>query len=317
MKNVICNAFAFKEGWQTSLQLGGKADNRMLQVYMKNIFVSLKSAKLQNPQDDVLLVTNCEVPGAYGALFEKHGIRTMVVPFDRFVMPKEFVWALAFFKLCAVSYILERTEYDRILLIDADTVTTRSYGEMWQEADYHVMLYPVGHSFRHKDREIIRLDYERLYPQHGENLVHYGGEFICGNRAELTLFVKKWEEVYNEMKRQNFPVAQNAGDETVLSIAAAWMPRVTEAGAYIARYWTEEFYLVSTNTTANPVAIWHIPNEKKTGFVTLFHYYEKHGAFPDVKKLCCIFGMRRASRPWNYYTWKNKIMGKLGQYRNQ
>lgn len=312
MKNVICNAFAFREGYQTSIQLGGKADDKMLTVYMKNIFVSLKSAKLHNPQDDVLLVTNCEIPKEYGDLFEQHGIRKMVVPFDRFVMPEKFVWALAYFKLCAMSYVLERTDYDRYLLLDADTVTTHSYEEMWQEADYNLMLYPVGHSFFHKDREIIRRDYERLYAQNTLNLVHYGGEYICAGREELSLFVKLWEAVYNDMKKLGFPVAENAGDETVLSIAAAQMPRVTDAGAYIARYWTEDFYLVSTNTTANPVAVWHIPNEKRTGFVTLFHYYEKHGAFPQTEKLRRIFGMRRDSRPWNYYTVMNKVKRKLG-----
>lgn len=309
-KRVICNAFAFQEGYQTSLQLGGKADEEMLVVYMKNIFVSLKSAKLHNPQDAVLLVTNQEVPAQFAALFAQHDIQTMVVPFDRFVMPKKYVWALAYFKLCALSYVLERTDYEKILLMDADTVTTASYEQMWQEADYELMLYPVGHSFHHKDRVVIRKDYQRLYPDERKNLVHYGGEYICGSRQQVGLFVKNLEAVYNEMKRQDFPVAENAGDETVLSIAAAHMPRITEASAYLARYWTEAFYLVSTNTTANPVVIWHIPNEKKTGFVTLYHYYERYGAFPSVEKLRKIFGMGKDRRPWNYYTIRNKVLGK-------
>lgn len=313
MKNLIINAFAFKEDYQTSLQIGGKADNTLINLYMKNIFVSLKSAKLKNPQDEVMLLTNRPVPGEFAALFDENDIRVQVIAFDDFLLPARFVWSLAFFKLCALSYAVRCLDYERVLLLDADTVTVHSYEELWREADYGVMLFPVGHSFCHRDREIIRKDFQGLYPEKDLNIVHYGGEFVCGRREHLRKFVKECENVYNTLKEQGFSVAGNAGDETVLSIAAAFMGGVTDAQAYIYRYWTNEFYLVSTNTVNNPVAVWHVPDEKKQGFLYLYEFYRKKGVFPDAKRLAEIFGIVKARRPFNYFTLRRKVLGKCGK----
>lgn len=317
MKNVICNAFAFKEDYKTSMQMGGRTDERLLDVYMKNIFVSLKSARLQNPQDDVMLVCNADIPEEYQVLFEKHDIKIRVISYDSFVMPKRFDWSLAFFKLCALQYLAEQTGYDHILLLDADTITMHSFEELWQEADYGILLYGVGHSFRHHDRTLIRSDYQSLYPEGQADIVHYGGEFVCGAREYVQRFVKTCAEVYNTMHDSGFAVSERTGDETILSIAAAETGCVIDASPYIFRFWTEEFYLVSTVTVSNPVAVWHIPNEKKTGFLRMFDYFEKHGAFPPVAKAARMFGMVPARRPFNRYTLGNKIRGKIAALRKE
>lgn len=51
MNNLIFTAFAFKYGHYNSPQLGGKVNNNTIEIYVKNIFVSLKSAKIYNPQN--------------------------------------------------------------------------------------------------------------------------------------------------------------------------------------------------------------------------------------------------------------------------
>ncbi len=311
MKNVICNAFAFREDYKTSMQMGGRADEKLLDIYMKNIFVSLQSASLHNPEDEVMLLCNAEPPLAYQKLFAEHGIRVQVIAFDHFVMPKRFDWALAFFKLCALQYLAEKEEYDRILLLDADTITMHPYTELWEEADYGLLLYGVGHAFHHHDRELIRNDYRALYPEGKENIVHYGGELVCGRATDIRTFVKNCTEVYNTMQNHDFALSERTGDETILSIAAARMEKVIDAAPYLFRFWTEEFYLISTVTVANPVAIWHIPNEKKTGFISMFEAFTRNGAFPSPEKAAKIFGIVRAKRPRNGYTLAGKIRRKL------
>ena len=174
-----------------------------------------------------------------------------------------------------------------------------------------VLLYGVGHTLHHHDRVLIRNDYRSLYPNRHENIVHYGGEFVCAGKMYLQQFVKICIQVYNTMRDSGFAVSKRTGDETILSIAAARMDSVINAAPYLYRFWTEEFYLISTVTVYNPVAVWHIPNEKKTGFLRMYDYYEKHGAFPSVEKAAQIFGIVKAKRPWNRYTLANKIWGKL------
>lgn len=316
MKNLICCAFAFKEGFSTSMQTKAQAGESVTRMYLMNIFVALTSAKLYNPNDDVCLVTNCELAEEWQERFAGQSISVRQVPFDSFEVPKEFPWALAFYKLCALRAMVRGgKEYDHILLMDADTYTTRSYEELWQEADWGVLLYPVNHSFHHPDRKVIRRDFERFYPGESKhvNPVHYGGEFVAGTPEILERYLTYCENVYEKLKENDYKMQPSAGDETIWSIAAALAGdelSVISAGAYLYRFWTGAFYLISTVTVSNPVCIWHIPNEKETGFLRLYRYYQKHKTYPAVQKAAAIFGIRRAVRPFNRYTLINKVSGK-------
>lgn len=316
MKNLIGCAFAFKEGFSTSMQTDAQAGERVTRMYLMNIFVALTSAKLYNPNDDVCLVTNCELEAEWERRFEEQSISVRRVPFDSFAVPREYSWALAFYKLCALRAMVRNgKEYDHILLMDADTYTTRSYEELWREADYGVLLYPVNHSFHHSDREVIRRDFELFYPEESKNtnLVHYGGEFVAGSPEVLELYLACCENVYEKLKEKNYKMQPSAGDETIWSIAAALAGdelSVIGAGAYLYRFWTGDFYLISTVTVSNPVCIWHIPNEKETGFLRLYRYYQKHKTYPAAGRAAAIFGIRRAVRPFNRYTLLNKVSGK-------
>lgn len=316
MANLIINAFAFKENYKTSMQLEGKMDEKKLALYMENTFVSLKSAALHNPSDTVMLVVNEEVPEPYKSLFGKENIKIKKINFDRYVMPQNFVWSLAFFKLCALSHVAEEEDYDNFLLLDADTITMQTYDEMWEECKTGVILYPLGHSYRHHDRERIRSDYQKLYKE-DLNVVHYGGEYVCGNRQAMQLFLAECRSVYERMREKNFCVDDHTGDETILSIAAARMQaaevkaEVVAAVPYIYRYWTNEFYLVSMNAVYNPVCIWHLPDEKEHAMAYFYRYYKKKNCFPGVRRSARIAGIRLAKRPFNRYTLQYKVMGKL------
>lgn len=317
-KNLIFCAFAFKEGYETSLQTGEKAGSHTTQMYLENIFVALTSAKMYNPNDDVCLVSNCALPAEWQQLFAQQGILHRQVSYDTFEVPSRFPWALAFYKLCAMKAMVEQggSTYVHYLLFDADTYTVRNYEELWREADYGVLLFPVGHSFNHPDRETIRRDFVKFFPEEAEkrNIVHYGGEFVAGRGEALKTYLKVCEQVYQRIRQAEYEMEPHAGDETVWSVAAALVQDtlpVTAAGAYLYRFWTGDFYLVATVTVSNPVCIWHIPNEKATGFRRLYRYYRKHGCFPAVEKAAAMFGIVKAGRPLNCYTLANKISGKL------
>ena len=312
--NVIATAFAFREAYGNSMQLTQKSDAEKINLYMKNIVVSLVSAKKQNPKDEVMLVTNREIAEPYHTQLLSNGVKISLLAFDRYEMPKRYAWALAFYKLCALEYLSGLEAYDKILLVDNDTVTMGGLQELWQEAEYGLLLYPVGHSFLHQERNLIRQDYQKLYPEKDRNIVHYGGEFICGKKEKLQEFMKICSTVYERIRERDYPVAENIGDETILAIAAAIYKEnhtIYEAGAYINRFWTvKRFYLVSTNTVCNPVAIWHLPAEKDRGFVQMYDYFCKTGAFPKKEKACAMFGLLPAKRPFTFYVVKSNLLQK-------
>jgi len=308
MKNLICAAFSFKEGFSTSTQTGKTAGQETTITYLKNIFVTLTSAKLNNPDDDVILFSNVELPVEWSKKLAASGVETKICPFDRFVVSKEFMWALAYYKLCVLSHIVkdneEKKEYDHILLMDTDTYSTKSYSELWKEADFGVLMYQVGHSFEHSDRDVIREDFVKFYPEEADSkaIIHFGGEFIAGKQVFLFQFVNTCHDVFEKVTNdsEGRKMNQRAGDETIWSISAALtnVP-VIHAGAYIFRFWTGDFYLISTVTESNPVCIWHIPNEKEAGFIRLHDYYEKNGCFPTVWAVEKIMGISKPKRPFS------------------
>lgn len=313
--NLIVNAFAFKENYGNSMQLNNRSDNAKLNTYMKNLVVSLVSSKKQNPDDEVMLVATDQPLSPYKELLEKEGIKIKIVPFDEYVMPKDFPWALAFYKLCVIKHLSEEKEYDKLLLIDTDTVTMGSYEDLWKEAEHGLMLYSINHTYSHKDRMVIKEAYKNICPEGKENVIHYGGEFICGPMEAIGKLSDECLAVLNKVRESNYNIPKASSDEVILSIAALEYRQkyqIIEAGAYIYRYWTENlFYLVSTNTVSNPVCIWHFPVEKDTGFLLLFDYYIKKHSFPKREKAAQMLGIVKAKRPFSLYTLKGRLMRKM------
>lgn len=295
MANLIMNAFAFKEEFQNSPQLGGEVTLKTIDIYMKNIYVSLKTAKMNNPLDDVALLTNAKIPYMYEKLFMMNDIKVIIVPFDEFIFPAKFAWALAFFKLCALKYMVNNYNYDKYLLIDADTITVSPLEELWEETSDGVMLINTGHSVGHRERQFIIKDYNKLYNTK-KYIIHYGGELIAGKRSELIEFLALCKEVYNKIEKFNFNVAENIGDETIISIAAFEYKKIIPAQPYIYRYWTGRFYLVSTNYVYNAIAIWHLPSEKETGILRVFDYLVRYDEIPKYTRLRKMVGLPKTRR---------------------
>lgn len=315
MNRLIFTAFAFKQGYETSAQTGKKASLSTVEMYMENIFVALTSAKLHNPQDTVMLVTNIPPAKEWGSRFQEAGIKILQIPFDTYILPQRFLWSLAFYKLCALKALLAEGTYQQYLMLDNDTYTTGPYDELWLEAQEALLFYPVGHAYLHPDRQIITREWKKLYPDKTGCPVHLGGEFAAGSLEELRRFMKLADGVYQKIQEIDFCIDEKNGDETIWSIAALLAEEeripVRSSGPYLYRFWTEAFYLVSTVTVANPVRIWHLPSEKANGIPRLYQYYQSSKSYPTVTKAAAFLGIAIPKRPFNLYTLVNKITGKI------
>ncbi|MCR4896390.1 MAG: hypothetical protein K5891_06400 [Lachnospiraceae bacterium] len=295
--NLIFCAYTHAPSVVGSHQLTGMGDDAKKRIYEKNICVALVSAKHHNPADEVALITTDAPEEPLRGELERAGVRVIQVPFDSFQMPDRFRWKLAFYKLCALHYAAGRPEYDRILLLDTDTFTVGDFTDLWEEADHGILLYPLGHTFSHFDRLPIR-ETARVLEGRDAAPVQYGGEFVAGNRKALQVFTDKCMEIYGQILSAGDAIPAEIGDEAVLSVAAERCRNlVRDACPYIYRYWTRDFYLVSTNAFSNPVPIWHLPAEKDLGMLCLYEYYRRKEALPSREKAAGMLGFPRARRP--------------------
>lgn len=305
VKNLIFNVFAFKEKYTTSTQIEDQA--RICDIYLKNSFVSLMSAKKHNPEDDFCLIVNYDIPEYFSKLFSCNSINIIKLEYSEFVFPVNFQWSLAFFKLCALNYAVNNLDYDKYLLLDTDTFTVNNYIDIWKEAEDNILLLNIGHRYSHPHRKEIMNSYRNVYGEE-KKIIHYGGEFIVGNRGLLKNLVNNCMIVYKDIVAAKFNIDRYSGDEMIISIAATKMREaINDACPYIYRYWTNEFYLVSTNYKNNAVDIWHVPSAKQTIFILLFEYYMKNNRFPSNDKCAKMFGFAKAKRKINFYYIKSRV----------
>ena len=130
MENLIFGAFATLEGYRE-----GDAANLGRGVYDRCTVVALCSAKARNPGCTVALVTNAQLPEPYAGQLAAAGVEVWRCPFDSYRVSAETNWALAYYKLCAMEWVLANREFARVAMLDLDTYTQYPLDDLWREAD--------------------------------------------------------------------------------------------------------------------------------------------------------------------------------------
>ena len=278
MKNLFFVPFAFDKNKKTGVNVGKNS----LSIYLKNLCVSLISAKKTTPNIDVALVSNIEIPTEYEKLLLENDILIFIEPFDSFVFPDDYLWSLAFYKLCALEKMVAKYDYDNYIYTDADVFVQKSLDKVFLELEDNILLYDINHGLFVKDYEIIIDEFKEFGID--SYITHYGGEFFGASRTNAMMFIRQCKLVFDEMHQKNFSTTK--GDEFITSIVAYKMKQhIKNAGAYIYRFWTGSFYLVSTCYKYNEITILHLPAEKQNGMLKLYDYFLKNQAFPSKEKI--------------------------------
>ena len=110
-------------------------------------------------------VTNTAVPEPHAAQLSQAGIRVIACPFDNYRFEADLDWSLAYYKLCAMQYLLETEHYENYLMLDSDTFTQRGYQDIWREAAEAVLLYQVPHAASQPMTARISHTYDELWPE--------------------------------------------------------------------------------------------------------------------------------------------------------
>ena len=290
-KKIIMIPYADKKNANTGVNISH--DNQRRDIYFKNCCVSLISAKSHNPACDVALITNTEIPPIYRQLLDANGILLIKAEYDTFCFPDKYLWSLAFYKLCALNYAINHLDYDYYCYMDSDVYIQKSFDDIWEECEQSILLYDINHGLQVKDYQIICDEFTKFLGN--RNLItHYGGEFFAANKKNAIRFIDECLNIYQMMNDKKFITTK--GDEFIVSLAAHILKsEVKNAGAYIFRFWTGPFHLVSTCYKYNPVFVIHVPNEKQTGMIRLYNRYISKGVHPSDEKVYGILHLKHPS----------------------
>lgn len=297
--NLVFCAYANKEGFQSGHNT--VCDDKQ-NVYLKNAFVALKSCKYYNPEDDVALVTNIELGAYWIDLFEKNNLLVLTKEFDDFLFEKDYGWSLAFYKLCALEYVLEK-DYENYVLLDTDTYTQRPFEDIWVECKHNILMPEINRGLYNGDYRIFCEEAQK-YLNSDEFITRVGGEFLAGNKNNLRSFMTECKIIYNRMNAEHITTIN--GDEFISSIAA-WSMRdqVKSANAYVFRYWTAyRWHYVCSNYRYNPVCVLHCPREKEHGFLRLFKTLEHSSGMPRPSEVYALLHLDLLSYVIRTFTMK-------------
>lgn len=287
--NLIFNALAIDDKARGSTNVSDiflKSDG-----YIKNSVVSLFSAKQNNPECECALILNFEINKHYHELFEEFNIKIFYVPFDKFYFSKNYNWSLAFYKLCALDYVVNNLNYDNYCLLDTDTVSIDAFDNIWKECEHNILLFDIQHSLDIQQAITMNQEYKNLNQIH-TYLTNYGGEFIAGSKEKLSYFLERSKLYYHKMLSSNFKTKH--GDEFIIACVAEETDiknKIKNANAYINRFWTRNFYLISTNYIYNPICVLHLTDEKNSGIICLYNYIDKNRTLPKKNKIFKILNL--------------------------
>lgn len=286
--------------------------DKAMSIYLRNSIISLCSAKKLDRKIECILYVNFDIEKDFAYAFKKHGIQVKHLAFGNHSMGGHYNWDIVNYRYDVMSDLCDSiSDNDRVIIIDSDTICVNPLSSIYKELDCNLLLFDVQHSIDHRDRKAILNNYQRIFGLEA-NITHYGGEFIGANGRLLKELYDSCKEVIQEsMKIQDL---DNWNDEHITSIAVNrnMTSHVHNANPYIYRYWTGRgFYLTSTNYIHNAVSIWHVPNEKKYGFLRINKYYMKHDQFPELMKMAKILGFPRAKRPFSLRFYIARIVNKI------
>ena len=220
MENLIFGAFATLDGYRE-----GDSANLGRAAYDRCTVVALCSAKAQNPGCTVALVTNAPPPQPFLGQLKEAGVEVWDCPFTAYRVPAETNWALAYYKLCAMDWVLANRDFARAAMIDLDTYTQYPLDDLWREAGEAVLFYQVPHAAGQGMAQAISRIYDAVCPEGAPHvLTHFGGELVAGSKPRLQALMGPCRRYFPQLPQAGFP--PRAGEAAVWGggwVSGAWV----------------------------------------------------------------------------------------------
>lgn len=264
-------------------------------LYWKNAVVSLATARRCLPRARLCVVTNdLHDPefegGTLNVLLKRLGVERIALPFDHFLPPPGIskTFRNVFYRFDVIRYLAAHADLgESMFLTDGDCVWTRAVPDLdtrhprtglWLSSPYGVRDPQLKYPHR-----LSRADlgdwYRRLDPLYPEpHPTYYGGEFIGGRRMAWEKLSASLQEGWTRISadRADGPMRLANGlsffdnDEIILNyVYNSHQLAVTLADGFMRRIFTLEG-ISDVKPTDVDLPLWHLPSEKRRGFVLLF-----------------------------------------------
>jgi hypothetical protein len=220
------------------------------------------------------------------ALIKKYKIDIRKFPV-RSMPPRGFykAWSTQFLLLDIFEEVLRFIKpEDRLLILDSDIIFSQPVpGEFLEDIDKHKALlytidYPVDKQSNGLSTREVRDLATELTGKPSDDLFYEGGEFVCMKGFLLSDFLEKAREVFNwSLERYSQKLPKFNTEEHTFCVVY-WMLGLEPftGNKYIKRLWTDMSSAVNIERGDELRMLWHLPAEKKNGFMRYFRLLGKN-----------------------------------------
>mgnify|MGYP002398947360 CR=1 FL=1 len=171
---------------------------------------------------------------------------------------------------------------DAVMVLDSDVVFNRSIDHAFEVLlkNEQAMLYDINYRHNYKINGLTRLELLGVSRALNDNFpaddfIYSGGEFVCCIGSQIIKIAELARETYNKcLIRHEHGLDKFNEEAQLLSYVYHVLGyKNGTANEYIARIWTDRTIYTNINGSEKDLMLWHLPAEKKRGFVEVFNTY--------------------------------------------
>jgi hypothetical protein len=270
------------------------SERSKLNMYYRCMVVCYASIRRLYPNAQLALFSNRELPEPFNGQLHSLVVNTVVCE-SRYVGDTAFKNGFpgCLYTLDVIEHLAQLTHrnFSHLIMLDSDCILrfrldgmldkleSEEEGLYAYEPGYPVNMVANGQSRASLTLALSYMTGQMIAPP----LQLYGGEFYALSAKSLPQMASRIEAFWAWMKAEGMNTfGDNLTEEHVMSVVLAqYGCSVHSANKLIKRIWTASVFSTVDGSEAG-IPIWHLPSEKKKGFVKLYQHWLDNKGYSNL-----------------------------------
>lgn len=267
---------------------GDASSKKFQEVYWKCVVLFYETSIRYNTNTKHVLFTNTqELPTING--FDVSNFLTendieLVCLENKYPLPTDYFdrFRNQFFEFSIIEYMANAMQAeDGLLLLDSDCVFSRPAAPLFSllQKEESAITYVVDIEREYQVHGVTGDDMKAICGDWGldlkENPYYCGGEVLLANGSFLKKVADHFPALFGDMLERNKKGMPKFNEEAHTLTYYYYKHKANMNGLkpFVQRLWTNRNYFRNVDGNSKDLMIWHLPNEKTTGFARLFEHH--------------------------------------------
>jgi hypothetical protein len=194
-------------------------------------------------------------------------------------------WNTQFMVLDVLDWLKDNVrDDDNVFILDSDIIFNKPINnDLLRALETHkALLYSIDYDDKHRingltRRELLEVAKDMNADFPANEFIYSGGEFVCCRGGEISKIAGAGRENYSaSLERHKRGLKKFNEEAHLLSYIYHVLGYQTHtANRFIKRIWTDRSIFSTIDGSESDLVFWHLPAEKKKGFVNVFRSYRR------------------------------------------